>query len=1055
MATEKQGKKSKTRGFLRFLPALVALVIVALLASFVWGKLSENVWAYFTDEEGMRVDVQEDKDRSVLWENPRPNVFTAPEDKENTAPDTSLNKAGNKLEAAFSPNGTMMVLVRKGAGETGDDLFLSSWDGRLWSPPQPLTSLNSAQNERGAAFSRDGNFLYFSSDREGGHGGYDIYVASRDATGWGNVKLLEDTVNSASNELGPAPSADGKKLFFSSDRNGDSEDIFAAAIIAQPAVPEKEPAPDTEPSAKAPGETAETAPQAPALPSFSMAEAVQDLNSEDDDVQAALTSRGDHVFLASDRDSNEKSGFSVYISRIVKGKELPPEKVDLYITEGNTTDPAVRMDGFDLLFSADSSKLSTDVATAGESSGNYRLYRSTTREVFGYTDYTLWNKLKALLGNIIWWILLAIAALIALIYLLERWRDITDLYHKCLAGSAVIHLLALLLLAYWMISKELNEGGELQSPEIAISIDALVEEELALESTPEEAQISETPVALVTDKLVSDFKIPRFEPQVKTQTTPIVARTSKVSLVTDVRPSKANTETSDQPTTQPTKVTPLLSKLPDTVLPELEVPELDERDPGETQKATEPANPQADIFRPTEAIPQVETEKTKEQAEVANTAVVNAAETNEINPTDAAAETRDTGGETIVAHTGLEALGQPPTLEGSGSVASMNLNLPGTDPKSDPLLPGKLETPKKTVNPEAFTKLMRKQRGRPSLETIEQLGGSDETERAIGAALNWLSRNQEADGRWDIKKHGGNGNYESAGVGLALLCYYGWGLSHNKPGKHQNNINKALTWLIAQQQDNGFLSSNAAGNGKMYAHGIASIALCEAYGLSKDPKLKEPAEKAINLIITSQSPAKGGWRYEPRPGDADTSVTGWQYMALHSARMAGLEVPEVVFENARRWFDQAGGGKFGGLYGYTGPNSNPAMVATGMFCRQLDLVPPDDPRMLESADLLRTRPMRINNPEYYYVYYATLALYQHQGPIWAQWNEALKETLPRIQVKNGADAGSWDKGGNHAAQGGRVVSTTLATLSLEVYYRLLPMYGFRSDQLPAAKPKGG
>lgn len=1054
MASEKQSNQGKKRSFLRFVPALLALASVALLATFVWGKLSENVWAYFTDGEEMRVDVQEGKDRSILWEDPRANLFTAQQEGQDPDQADTLNQAGNKLEAAFSPNGTMMVLVREGTGESGDDLFLSSWDGRLWSPPQALTSLNSAQNERGAAFSRDGNFLYFSSDREGGHGGYDIYVASRDATGWGNVKLLEDTVNSASNELGPAPSADGQRLFFSSDRNGDSEDIFAAAIIAQPATPEKEPAPDTEPAAKAPGETAEAAPQAPALPSFSMAEAVQDLNSEDDDVQAALTGRGDHVFLASNRDRDEKSGFGVYISRIVRGKELPPEKVDLYIKEGNATDPAVRMDGFDLLFSADSRELSPVPETAEADAENYRLYRSTTREVYGYTDYTLWNKLKALLSNIIWWILLAIAALIALIYLLERWRDITDLYHKCLAGSAVIHLLALLLLAAWLISKEFDQGGQIQAPEIAISIDALAQEELALESTPEEAQLSESPVALVTDKLVSDFKIPRFEPQVKTETTPIVARTSKVSLVTDVRPSKANTETSDQPATQPTKVSPLLSKLPDTVLPELEALELDERDPGETQEAPEPANPLADIFQPTEAVPQVETEKSEEKSEVANTAVTDTAETNEINPGDAAAETIDTGGEVITAHTGLEANGQPPKLDGSGTVASMNLNLPGNDPQSDPLLPGKLETPKHDLDPGAFTKMIRKQRGKPSLETIEQLGGSDATERAIGAALEWLSRNQEADGRWDIKKHGGNGNYDTAGAGLALLCYYGWGLSHNKGGKYQNNIRKALDWLIGQQQENGDLSSAAAGNGRMYAHGIATIALCEAYGISQDPKLKEPAMKAIKLIIASQSPTKGGWRYQPKPGDSDTSVTGWQYMALHSARMAGIEVPEVVFANARRWFDQAGGGKFGGLYGYTGPGNSPPMVATGMFCRQLDLVPPEDPRMIESAELLRTRPMRINNPEYYYVYYATLALYQHQGPIWASWNEVLKETLPLLQIKTGANAGSWDKGGNHAASGGRVVSTTLATLSLEVYYRLLPMYGFRSDQLPTAKPKG-
>ena len=239
----------------------------------------------------------------------------------------------------------------------------------------------------------------------------------------------------------------------------------------------------------------------------------------------------------------------------------------------------------------------------------------------------------------------------------------------------------------------------------------------------------------------------------------------------------------------------------------------------------------------------------------------------------------------------------------------------------------------------------------------------------------------------------------------------------------------------------------------MYAHGIAAIALCEAYGVSKDPALKAPAEKAIALIIFAQSP-KGGWRYTPKPADADTSVTGWQYMALHSARMAGLEVPEAVFENARKWLDLAGGGKHGGLYGYTGPaNNNPAMIATGMFCRQLDLVSPTDPRMIESAEALKMHPMNVRSPEFYGLYYATLALYQHQGPIWTEWNDKLKEALPLLQKKDGDAAGSWDPTGGHTGAGGRVLSTTLSTLSLEVYYRLLPMYGFGNKDLPPPKQK--
>ncbi|HAA87607.1 MAG TPA: hypothetical protein DCE22_05075, partial [Verrucomicrobiales bacterium] len=161
--------------------------------------------------------------------------------------------------------------------------------------------------------------------------------------------------------------------------------------------------------------------------------------------------------------------------------------------------------------------------------------------------------------------------------------------------------------------------------------------------------------------------------------------------------------------------------------------------------------------------------------------------------------------------------------------------------------------------------------------------------------------------------------------------------------------------------------------------------------------------------------------------------------------------------DARKWFDHAGGGKHGGMYGYTGPEKNkPAMVATGMFCRQLDLAAPTEPRMAESAELLKMRQINVRQPDYYYVYYGTLALYQHQGPVWTDWNERLKETLPLLQKKSGSEKGSWDNSAAHAAAGGRVVSTTLATLSLEVYYRLLPMYGFRNKdaQAPARKIRG-
>jgi len=117
-----------------------------------------------------------------------------------------------------------------------------------------------------------------------------------------------------------------------------------------------------------------------------------------------------------------------------------------------------------------------------------------------------------------------------------------------------------------------------------------------------------------------------------------------------------------------------------------------------------------------------------------------------------------------------------------------------------------------------------------------------------------------------------------------------------------------------------------------------------------------------------------------------------------------------------------------------------------MFCRQLAKVPPTDPRMKEGADYMRMHPISIQDLDFYYLYYGTLALYQHQGIVWEDWNTRMKEILPDIQVKSGRHSGSWntpEKG--YGQQMGRVVTTAIATLSLEVYYRILPIYGFRDS----------
>ena len=92
----------------------------------------------------------------------------------------------------------------------------------------------------------------------------------------------------------------------------------------------------------------------------------------------------------------------------------------------------------------------------------------------------------------------------------------------------------------------------------------------------------------------------------------------------------------------------------------------------------------------------------------------------------------------------------------------------------------------------------------------------------------------------------------------------------------------------------------------MYGHGLASIALCEAYGMTKDTGLAEPAQHAVNFIVYAQDPVGGGWRYTPhQPGD--TSVLGWQLMALKSAHMAYLNVPPKTIKGAVNFLNSVQG----------------------------------------------------------------------------------------------------------------------------------------------------
>ena len=164
-------------------------------------------------------------------------------------------------------------------------------------------------------------------------------------------------------------------------------------------------------------------------------------------------------------------------------------------------------------------------------------------------------------------------------------------------------------------------------------------------------------------------------------------------------------------------------------------------------------------------------------------------------------------------------------------------------------------------------------------------------------------------------------------------------------------------------------------------------------------------------------------------------------MAIKSAELAGFTIPEKTRQGAIRFLKSVSSGQSEGLAAYReGQQVSRSMTAEAMVCRQFLGMPPDSPTATEAADyLLQEIPGQGENNLYFW-YYATVGLYQLQDQRWQQWNHALRNTLVASQQKEGGLAGSWDPDYLWAGYGGRVYSTAMATLCLEVYYRYLPLY---------------
>jgi hypothetical protein len=301
---------------------------------------------------------------------------------------------------------------------------------------------------------------------------------------------------------------------------------------------------------------------------------------------------------------------------------------------------------------------------------------------------------------------------------------------------------------------------------------------------------------------------------------------------------------------------------------------------------------------------------------------------------------------------------------------------------------------------------------------------------------------------------------------MALLPFLGAGQTH-KEGKYKETVRGGLYYLISHMNVTANGGDMTAGGGSMYGHGICSIALCEAYAMTQDKALAAPAQASLNFIIYAQDPVGGGWRYAPRtPGD--TSAVGWQIMALKSGYLAFLQVPPQVVKGANKFLDsvQADGGS---QYGYTGPGPGAATSAVGLLCRMYLGMERENEGLERGVKRLAGAGPQINangSANMYFNYYATQVLHQFDGPdgpLWQTWNAKMRDTLIQTQSKDKHETGSWffKAGGDHGADsGGRVYCTSMAAMTLEIYYRYMPIYSQKSaeddwdDPSPAPKKAG-
>lgn len=340
-------------------------------------------------------------------------------------------------------------------------------------------------------------------------------------------------------------------------------------------------------------------------------------------------------------------------------------------------------------------------------------------------------------------------------------------------------------------------------------------------------------------------------------------------------------------------------------------------------------------------------------------------------------------------------------------------------------------------------------------------GGTAGSETAVDAALKWFAAHQLPNGGWTTQfdqcpscrgKCGNPATRISAcadpasSTALALLPFLARGYTHRE-GPYKEVVERGLVFLARTVVENRGRAYETRNDHGSYVQGLAAIALCEAYGMSQDAALAGPAQLALNFIQDSQDPVGGGWMYYPRqPGG--TSATAFMVMALKSGHMARLEINPETIQKTSAFLDSMASDN-GSRYGYTKEDKAPrdSLAPAGVLCRMYLGWPKQHPGIRLAVNRIAEKGPDPGN--IYRNYYATQVMHHYGGEPWLAWNPRMRDLLIATQSKQGHETGSWMFANDPVAvQAGRLYATSFAALTLEVYYRHLPIYkqqGFAAE----------